>query len=65
MTEIELFECFNVKLANGNLWNIKPRKVSASKEIETVAGEPGSKERIEFYRQQVELGNTLFGADNE
>lgn len=57
LTDVQLFECFNVELPNGagNLWQVKKIKgAEAAKKVKIVAGEAGSKERIELYRQRVE-----------
>jgi hypothetical protein len=41
--------------------NYLQEKNTASKKIAIVAGEPGTRERIETYRKNVELGLTIEG----
>lgn len=63
LTEIELFECFNVELPGkaGYLWEVKRTKpTKPSMKIEKLPGEPGTPERIELYRQRIEAGLPLF-----
>lgn len=48
--------CDNIFEAN----NFLKEENAASKKVELVAGEPGTKERIEFYTQKVANGETLF-----
>lgn len=62
LTDIELFECFNVELpGGGDLWEVKYLKAEKpSMKIERQPGEPGTPERIAKYREMVERGETLF-----
>lgn len=61
MTDIQLFECFNIELQNGGmLWKVKNRANDAAKKLTVLAGEPGSKERIAAYRAQAEANLPLF-----
>lgn len=55
ISDIELFECFNVELpGGGDLWRVTYPREKISGKIEKLPGEPGTKERIALYRQRLE-----------